>query len=60
MVEFSFGLKESPLTDVPPDDTYGPDPHDTVRSEPDAMDQTNEFFRTGTIKAFCNGPCDPE
>jgi hypothetical protein len=60
MVEFNFGLKPAPETDVPPDDSIGPDPHDTVRSEPDAIDQSNEFFRTGVIRAYCDGPCDPE
>ena len=57
MVEWSFGLKESPKTDIPPDDTFGPDPHDSVRKLPEAMDQTNAFFRTGKIESFCKGPC---
>jgi hypothetical protein len=60
MVEFDFGLKEAPKTNVPPDDTYGPDPHDKVRVLPEAIDQSNEFFRTGTIRAYCDGPCNPE
>jgi hypothetical protein len=59
MVEWSFGLKESPKIDIPPDDTFGMDPHDTVRSLPEAMDQSNAFFRTGAVKTFCSGPCDP-
>jgi hypothetical protein len=60
MVEFKFPEdKESPKTNVPPNDSYGPDPHDEVRKLPEAMDQTNDFFRTGAVKAFCSGPCDP-
>ncbi|APR86645.1 Hypothetical protein A7982_11994 [Minicystis rosea] len=60
MVEWEFGNKESPKTNTPPDDTYGPDPHDEVRKLPEAMDQTNAFFRTGEVKAFCSGPCNPQ
>ena len=60
LVEFDFGNKESPKTNVPPDDSYGPDPHDDVRKLPEAMDQTHEFFRTGAVKLFCSGACDPQ
>jgi hypothetical protein len=60
MVEFDFGNKPSPDTNIPPNDTYGPDPHDSVRVLPEAMDQTNEFFRNGDVKPFCDGPCNPE
>jgi hypothetical protein len=60
MVEFDFGNKESPKTNVPPDSTYGPDPHDEVRKLHEAMDQSDEFFRTGTVKPTCSGPCNPQ
>lgn len=60
MVEFEFGNKESPKTNVPPNDSFGPDPHDEVRKLAEAMDQTHEFFRTGVIKGFCSGKCDPK
>jgi hypothetical protein len=60
MVEFDFGLPEAPKTDTPPEGDPNDDPHDKVRVLPQAMDQTHEFFRTGTIKAFCTGSCDPQ
>jgi hypothetical protein len=60
MVEFSFGLPESPKTNVPPGVDSPDDPHDKVRVLPESIDQSNEFFQTGTIKAYCSGPCDPE
>jgi hypothetical protein len=59
MVEFDFHNKESPKTNVPPDSTYGEDPHDEVRKMHEAMDQSDEFFRTGIVKPTCTGPCDP-
>ncbi|MFT3764682.1 MAG: hypothetical protein QM820_04070 [Minicystis sp.] len=60
MVEWDFGNKESPKTNTPPDDTYGPDPHDEVRKLPEAMDQTNAFFRMGVVQPFCSGACNPQ
>lgn len=60
MVEFEFGLKESPKENIPPNDTFGPDPHDAIRATPEAMGQSDEFFRTGVIKAYCEGPCNPD
>jgi len=58
MVEFDFGLPEAPKTNTPMRE--GDDPHDEVRVLDAAYDQSNLFFRTGEIKAFCMGPCDPE
>jgi hypothetical protein len=61
MVEFKCpDDKESPKTNVPPNDSYGPDPHDLVRKLPEAMDQTNAFFRTGVVEPFCDEACDPQ
>ena len=36
------------------------DPHDKVRVLDEAYDQSDEFFRTGTVKGFCTGACDPQ
>jgi hypothetical protein len=63
MVEFSFGLPESPKTNTPPVGSMYPDsddPHDKVRVLDAARNQTEKFLRTGTIDAFCSGVCDPE
>ncbi len=61
IVEFSFGLPAMPTVNLPPDGAqYGDDPHDTLRTEPDAQQMADAFFRTGTIAQTCTGPCDPE
>lgn len=60
LVEFGFGLPEAPKENLPPTGGDNDDPHDKVRILPEAIDQGEEFFRTGTIKAFCQGPCDPQ
>ena len=60
MVEYEFGLPEAPKENVPNAGPDGEDPHDKVRILPEAIDQQEEFFRTGTIKAFCKGACDPQ
>jgi hypothetical protein len=60
IVEFGFGLPEAPKTNTPPVGPSGDDPHDKVRVLDAAYDQTDTFFRTGTIQAYCMGPCDPE
>ena len=57
IVEFDFGIPEAPKTNTPP--TKGDDPHDSVRVLDVSHDQTDTFFRTGVIQAYCNGPCDP-
>lgn len=60
IVEFSFGLAESPKTNTPPTTASSEDPHDKVRVLEAAHNQTDTFLRTGTIQHFCSGPCDPE
>ncbi|UQA55106.1 hypothetical protein [Polyangium aurulentum] len=57
MVEYDFGLPPVPTTNTPPQG--GEDPHGAVRSLDASFDQSDEFFRTGVIKAHCEGPCDP-
>lgn len=59
MVEWDFGNKPAPLTNVPPPDSNGPDTHDKVRALPEAQTQTDQFLRTGTVVKVCDGPCDP-
>jgi hypothetical protein len=58
MVEFEFGLPEAPKVNVPM--SQGNDPHDEVRGLKAAFDQSDEFFRTGTVSVACEGPCNPE
>jgi len=60
LVEYSFGLPDAPKENIPITGDHKDDPHDKVRILPEAIDQGEEFFRTGTIKASCNGPCDPQ
>ena len=63
LVEFSFGLPEVPKTNTPPTGAMYPgsdDPHDKVRVLDAAYDQSDEFFRTGMVKGFCTGACDPQ
>jgi hypothetical protein len=60
IVEFSFGLPDSPKTNTPPMGADKDDPHDKVRVLQEAYDQSDEFFRNGDVKAYCMGPCDPE
>ena len=56
--EFDFGLPKAPTTNTPM--RMGDDPHDEVRKLQAARDQTDTFFRTGTVRAYCAGACDPE
>ncbi len=60
ITEFSFGLPESPLTNIPPSGPDDDDPHDKVRVLAAAMGQSDVFFRTGVITTTCDGVCDPE
>ena len=60
IVEFSFGLPESPKTNTPPMGPDSDDPHDKVRVLNAAYDQSDEFFRKGTVTAYRSGVCDPE
>ncbi len=56
IVEFNFNLPAYPETNIPPPDD-GLDPHDKVRVLKTAQDQEDHFFKTGEIKAYCQGPC---
>lgn len=63
MVEFDFGLPPVPDANVPPKGSLFPedsDPHDEVRKLDAARNQTEEFLRTGVIRPYCEGACDPE
>ena len=60
MVEYSFGLPDSPKTNIPPTGPGSDDPHDKLRSLPFAQDQVDEFFRGGTVAQFCKSACQPE
>jgi hypothetical protein len=57
MTEFSFGLYDAPLTNIPPgpetDDKRTHDPHDWVRELKEARDQSEQFLRTGTANSAC-------
>ncbi|MCC6643968.1 MAG: hypothetical protein IT374_00130 [Polyangiaceae bacterium] len=55
IVEYKFPLKDEPLVNRAPSDN--PDPHDMVRELGPSYDQSDWFFRTGEIKAFCKGIC---
>lgn len=57
LVEFDFGLPPAPKQNLPMRE--GKDPHDDVRGLAESMDQTDEFFRTGKVRSFCDGSCDP-
>ncbi len=56
LVEFDFNLKPEPLRNLPATD--GEDPHDRVRVLTPAYEMQDEFFRTGTIRATCDGICN--
>lgn len=60
IVEFSFGLPESPKTNTPPTGPKEDDPHDSVRVLQAAFDQTDTFLRHGIVARYCDGACDPE
>ena len=60
IVEFNFGLVESPKTNTPPTGAMypsGDDPHDWVRGLAPARDQAEKFLRTGIIDETCGGAC---
>lgn len=59
MVEWDFGNKPAPLTNVPPPESNGPDTHGMVRALPEAQTQIDQFLRTGTVVQVCSGPCNP-
>ncbi|CAN5125069.1 hypothetical protein BH09MYX1_BH09MYX1_49160 [soil metagenome] len=58
LVEYEFGLPPAPKANLPMKE--GQDPHDTVRELPASIAQSNEFFRTGRVKPYCDGPCNPQ
>jgi hypothetical protein len=58
IVEYSFNLPESPLTNIPPPGKGDDDPHDKVRKLDPSYDQSNKFFREGIVANFCDGICD--
>jgi len=60
LIEFGFGLPESPKTNTPPQGPEDDDPHDKVRVLQSARDMTDTFLREGKTQAYCSGPCDPE
>jgi hypothetical protein len=59
IIEFSFGLPPSPITNTPP---MGPDidnPHEKVRYLPSAQTMSDWFLREGIVKQACSDVCDP-
>lgn len=56
MVEYDFGLPAEPLHNLPA--AAGCDPHDRVRVLTASYEQSDRFFRTGTIDWFCDGVCN--
>jgi len=56
LVEYDFGLKPLPSTNVPAKD--GCDPHDRVRDLEPSYLQQDEFFRKGTLGWYCRGACN--
>ncbi len=55
LVEFDYGLSE-PIENIPPDDEH--DPHESPRRDPAGQLQMHNFFSTGAVEHFCEGPCD--
>ena len=60
VVEYEFGLPPIPTINVPPGGAPDDNPHNKVRSLSASYNQADEFFRTGMVNSFCEGPCDPE
>lgn len=57
LVEYDFpALAPEPEHNVPARDGF--DPHDCVRVLTPSFQQSDRFFRTGTIDWFCSGICD--
>jgi hypothetical protein len=52
-VEYSFGLPEDPLENIP--QSACEDPHGKLRQLPEAREQRDTFFRTGVVQNFCMG-----
>ncbi|MFO0756998.1 MAG: hypothetical protein U0359_10920 [Byssovorax sp.] len=60
IMEFDFGLPESPKTNTPPTGPEDDDPHDKVRVLEASQKQADEFFHSGPIEATCMDTCNPE
>lgn len=62
IVEYDYGALVPPVpdTNVPTTADSSTDPHDWVREEISAIDQSAQFFFTGQITPFCSGACDPD
>jgi hypothetical protein len=56
LVEYDFALAKEPLVNQPATD--GDDPHDRVRGLAPSYEQSDRFFRTGTVEWFCDGVCN--
>lgn len=62
IVEYDYKSLVPPVpdTNVPTTADSSTDPHDWVRQELSAIDQSAQFFFTGQITPFCAGACDPD
>jgi hypothetical protein len=62
IVEYDYGALVPPLpeTNTPTTAPDSTDPHDWVRKEQTAIDQSAHFFFTGEIAPYCAGSCDPD
>lgn len=56
---YDFGIDLSVYDQAVPSDEDNP-VHESVRLEPSALDQLDQFYETGQIVHPCDGPCDPE
>lgn len=55
LVEYDFGIPTDPLDNLPQRECG--DPHDVLRTIPEAMQQLDHFWQTGEIVDYCDGPC---
>ena len=56
---YDFGIDLSVYDQATPATEDNP-VHESVRLEPSALDQLDQFYGAGTIVHPCDGPCDPE
>ncbi|MFO0614499.1 MAG: hypothetical protein U0414_18080 [Polyangiaceae bacterium] len=61
IVEYDYKdlVPPAPDTNTPTTAPDSTDPHDWVREELSAIDQSAQFFFTGQVTPFCAGACDP-
>jgi len=52
---WDFQRPPVPRENIPPPEEL--DTHSMTRSRPEAQEQIDHFFNTGTIRNFCEGPC---